>query len=225
MEKDMYPIIKKHLEQQGYHVKAEVKDSDVVGIKEDVIIIIEMKSSFTIKLIYQGLKSKGITEYIYLAIPKPTNKIIKSATFKEKIEIIKHLELGLLFVDKDLEKVIVVHNPETVDYKTRYKKRNNLKKEFFLRKTSFNVGGVNRTKIITAYREIALVILYFLKDGPKKVNEIKNYTKQEKTMSILQKNFYGWFERIDRGIYKITKAGEEALVIYLDVIENLIENL
>jgi len=221
----MYPIIKNFLEDQGYYVKAEVKDSDIVASKEDILMIIEMKSTFSIKLIYQGLKSKGLTDYIYIAIPKPPLKVIKSDNFKEKKEIAKHLELGLLFIDKDLGEVTVVLNPESFHHRKRYKKQNALKNEFFLRKTSFNVGGVNKTKIITAYRELALQILYFLKDGPKKTKEIKNYTKQEKVMSILQKNYYGWFERVDRGIYKITNLGEEALVKYLDVIENLIEKI
>lgn len=96
------------------------------------------------------------------------------------------------------------------------------KKEFFLRKTSFNVGGVNKTKIITAYRELALLALYFLKDGPRTAKEIKLFIKEDKIMSILQKNYYNWFERVERGVYKITAIGEDALVIYKDVIEKLI---
>lgn len=219
----MYPIIKKHLEEQGYYVKAEVKDSDIVAIKDDVVMIVEMKNFFNTKLIYQGLKNKGVTDYIYLAIPKPLTKVIKSVNFKEKKEIVKSLELGLLFVDKKLEEVIVVLDPTIFKYKNHRKNRKALKKEFFLRKTALNIGGVTRTKIITAYRELALLALYFLKDGPKKTKDIKRFTKQDKVMSILQKNYYGWFERIERGVYRITNLGEEALLTYEEVIKKILE--
>lgn len=222
MESDMYPIINKHLKSEGYVVKAEVKDFDIVAIKDDVIMIIEMKNQFNIKLIYQGLKAKKITDYVYLAIPKPTNKIIKSDLFKEKKEIVKHLELGLILIDKSSKELIVILDPTIIPHKNQQKKRSMLKKEFFLRKTSFNVGGVNKTKIITAYRELALLALYFLKDGPRTAKEIKLFIKEDKIMSILQKNYYNWFERVERGVYKITAIGEDALVIYKDVIEKLI---
>jgi hypothetical protein len=29
---------------------------------------------------------------------------------------------------------------------------------------------------------------------------------------ILQSNVYGWFERVDRGVYGLTEAGREALL-------------
>ena len=64
MEKRMYPIIKKYLENQNFNVKAEVKDADIVAIKDDVIMIVEMKNSFNINLIYQGIKGKKITNYV-----------------------------------------------------------------------------------------------------------------------------------------------------------------
>lgn len=67
-----------------------------------------------------------------------------------------------------------------------------------------------------------MLALYFLKDGPRTAKEIKLFIKEDKIMSILQKNYYNWFERVERGVYKITAIGEDALVIYKDVIEKLI---
>lgn len=222
MEKEMFPIIKNFLEEQDYKVKAEVKSFDIMGMKEDVILIVEMKNTFNTKLICQGLEGKYITDYVYLAIPKPTVKVMKSASFKEKKQIIKSLELGLLLVDKQLKEVIVLLDPLIKNTKKKNKKRENLKKEFLLRKTDFNEGGVSRTKIITAYRELALITLHFLKDGPKTTKEIKTFVKQDKVMSVLQQNYYGWFERIERGVYQITNIGVAALKSYEKVLDKLI---
>lgn len=218
----MYPIIKKFFEDEGYSVKAEVLDADLVAMKEDIVMIVEMKTSFNTKLIYQGIKGKKITDYVYLAIPKPNNKILKSDIFKEKLEIVKSLELGMMLVDERIEEVLVLFDPTMYLRKPNNKKKQRLKKEFLLRKTSLNYGGVSRTKIITSYRELSLLTLYFLKDNPKTTKEIKEFTKQEKVMSVLQKNYYGWFERVERGIYRITNVGKEALVTYEKVIQQLI---
>ena len=38
---------------------------------------------------------------------------------------------------------------------------------------------------------------------------------------ILQKDHYGWFERVERGVYALTPQGAEALVAYADVVAQL----
>jgi hypothetical protein len=40
-------------------------------------------------------------------------------------------------------------------------------------------------------------------------------------VDILQKNYYGWFKRLRRGIYGITDEGEKALETYEDIINTL----
>jgi hypothetical protein len=35
---------------------------------------------------------------------------------------------------------------------------------------------------------------------------------------ILRRNVYGWFERIDRGIYRLTLRGDQALSRFADAI-------
>jgi hypothetical protein len=35
-----------------------------------------------------------------------------------------------------------------------------------------------------------------------------------KTTRILSSNFYGWFRRVDRGIYELTPAGRTELTAY-----------
>ena len=55
-EDDLYPPIKAFLEAQGYAVKAEVGDCDVVAIRSgEPPVIVELKTSFPLPLIPQGI--------------------------------------------------------------------------------------------------------------------------------------------------------------------------
>ena len=180
-----------------------------------------MKTKFSTKLIYQGIKRTHVLDYVYLAIPKPSKKVLKSHNFKEKKTIVRRLELGLILVDIDKNGVEVLLDPKTYHFKKNKKKKRRLLKEFHLRKTSLNVGGVTKTKIITAYRELALLALSQLKDEPKTTKYLREYTGRKKVVSVLQKNYYGWFERISRGVYKITDAGKTACIENSDIIKEI----
>jgi hypothetical protein len=221
LEKAMYPVLKKYLEDEGFIVKAEVNNIDIVAKKGDLVLGIEMKTVFSTKLIYQGIKRTHILDYVYLAIPKPTSKILKSKNFKEKRTIARRLELGLLLVDLSSNEVDVILDPKTYHFKKNKKKKRKLLKEFNLRKTSVNVGGVTKTKIITAYRELALLALSELYIEPRTTKYLREYTGRKKIVNILQKNYYGWFERVERGTYQITQSGMDAFLKYHGIIEDI----
>ena len=74
------------------------------------------------------------------------------------------------------------------------------------------------TKIITAYRELALLALDYMEDQQRSTKELREYTQGKKIVDILQKNYYGWFRRVSRGVYEITTAGEQALSDYREVV-------
>lgn len=218
MEKDLFPVVKDYLVDLEFEVKAEVGNIDIVGKRDDLIIAVEMKENLNTKLMYQGLKRNHITDYVYLAIPRPTTRVLKSKMFHEKMTIIRHLELGLILVDVDSHTVEVLLDPLHYHFKQNKKKRRKLLREFSLRQTSLNIGGVTKTKIITAYRELALMICLCLKEGPQSTKVIREYTQRQKTTSVLQKNYYGWFVRVERGVYKLTDLGEQALIDYEQVL-------
>jgi len=222
MEKDMYPIIQSYLINQGYDVKAEVMHADIVAKKDDVILIVEMKTALTTSLIYQGLKREHLTDYVYLAIPRPTTKVLRSTLFHEKKTIIRRLELGLMLVDMKHQSIDILFDPETYHLKKQEQKKQKLLKEFQTRKTSLNIGGVTKTKIITVYKEKALMILEALKDGPKSTADLKRILNDDHITSILQKNYYGWYERLSRGVYQITGEGLKARTIYEEVISTIL---
>ncbi len=220
-ERHMYPIIKARLESMGFSVRAEVDYIDIMAVKYNKTLLIEMKKVLSISLIYQGIERQKLSDYVYLAIPKPSEKHLNSKTFKEKKAIIKRLGLGLLIVDNDLNLVTFLVDPSLPNILKDTKTRRKMEKEFLLRKTALNEGGVTRTKIITAYRELALKILMYLDNEEKPLKDIVKYTGEMKTTRILIDNHYGWFERVKRGVYTISDKGKKALVEYRDVIEAL----
>lgn len=224
MEHELFGLIKEYLESLEFTVKAEVNDVDIVGVKDDLLVLVEMKTSLNIPLIAQGIKRNKLSEVVYLAIPKPSLKVLRSKLFKDKCLVVKHLGLGLMFVDVKNDTCEVLFDPSTRAIRKTKKKRAKLLREFSLRKTAHNTGGVSRRKIITAYRELALLALDFLKDGEKTTKEMREYTKGKKVTDILQKNYYGWFERVSRGRYQMTDKGEAALKEYDHVIAEIKEN-
>ena len=223
-ESDMYLPIKLFFEDLGYTVKAEVKDADVSAIKDGELVIIEMKMIFSLKLLFQATQRQKITDDVYVAIPKPTYKVYKSKAFKEKIYILKRLHLGLLLVG---DTVKVELDPAPFNLKisqARSKKKKTLHlKEFSNRQGNFNTGGVTGTKIMTHYREQALLMTGLITNGDIRIKDLK--PNAPKAGSILQKNFYGWFERKSRGIYTLTEAGRDTFTANKDFIDSLLNNI
>ncbi len=54
-ETDLYPPVKAFLQAQGYEVKAEIAEADVVGVRGDEPpVIVELKTGFSLSLVHQG---------------------------------------------------------------------------------------------------------------------------------------------------------------------------
>ena len=88
------------------------------------------------------------------------------------------------------------------------------------RYADYNQGGVNKTKLVTAYRESAIYIACILNEfGEMSAKNLKKLGTDDKTLSILYNNHYGWFERIDRGIYKLTSKGELEVKQYKELFD------
>ncbi len=220
-ESDMYQPIKTLFEQLGFEVKAEVKDVDVTAVKDNDVVLIEMKNALNIKLLYQACQRQRISEYVYIAIPKPTSKIIRSKGFKEKMYLVKRLHLGLIFVGNE---ATIEFDPKEFDM-TMSKRRAKKKKELHLREFSnrfltSNIGGVTKTKIMTAYKQQTLLIASELFE-PKSTKELRSIYGFDKTSSILQKNYYMWFERVDRGVYQLTEKGRKEVSEYNEYIDEM----
>ena len=57
---------------EGYDVYGEVNDCDVVAVKEDELIIVELKLRLNLDLVMQATKKRQrLSDQVYVAIPKP----------------------------------------------------------------------------------------------------------------------------------------------------------
>ncbi|WP_242851373.1 hypothetical protein [Clostridium sp. DMHC 10] len=116
LEEDLYKPIHDFFEKQGYTVRAEVKDCDVTAIKDDFLIIVELKKNLTVELLSQAVKRQKISELVYVAVPKPKRMKVDSK-WKDICHLIRRLELGLIFVNFKSSKtfVEVVIEPKAFD--------------------------------------------------------------------------------------------------------------
>lgn len=55
-ERDMYPLVRDWLTASGYQIHVELFDADVVGVKGDHVVVVEMKRCCSYSLLIQMLK-------------------------------------------------------------------------------------------------------------------------------------------------------------------------
>jgi len=217
-ESELYLPIKAFFIENGYKVNGEVGDIDMVVTKDDPIAI-ELKPTFNLKLILQAVDRQKMFDSVYVAIFRPA-KLNKR--YKEMIHLLKRLELGLISVDilKSGTRVVIEHHPIALERKKNHKKKRAIINEIANRTGIIdNIGGTTKMKRVTAYREQAIGVLYVLSQyenaSPK---EIKDILDHDKVGSILYSNFYQWFERVDKGSYRVSSKGIEALELYEPIV-------
>ena len=213
LETELYLPVKRFLERQGYVVKAEVGDCDVLAVKgEEPPVIVELKTSFNLQLLLQGIDRQAVTDHVYLAIPEP-----KQSLQRDVLRLCKRLGLGLLTVNRDWVEAHL--DPAPYQPRKIARRKNLLLKEFQRRVGDHNAGGSSKRPIVTAYRQDALRCLKFLQhSGASKLSEIITQTKVERASGILRSDVYGWFFKVERGIYSLSPKGEAALKVFADVV-------
>jgi hypothetical protein len=72
-------------------------------------------------------------------------------------------------------------------------------------------GSSTRVPQMTAYRQEALRCAELLKKGPMKLVDMRAAAEVPNAARILQDDHYGWFERVERGVYRLTPAGKRGL--------------
>jgi len=218
-ESDLYPPVKAFLEKQGYAVKGEVRDCDIVALRGvESPVIVELKTVFSLALVLQGIDRQALTDAVYLAVSPP-----KRGLHTDVVKLCRRLGLGLLYVTpRHVDPVL-----DPAPYQPRKDKRRQtmLLKEFAARVGDPNAGGSARMPRITAYRQDALRCLAHIAGaGPSKVAVIRQITEVQRAASILQSDVYGWFLRQERGIYGLSPKGEAALVTFGPALEALADH-
>ncbi|MCZ6675229.1 MAG: DUF2161 family putative PD-(D/E)XK-type phosphodiesterase [Verrucomicrobia bacterium] len=213
-ESDLYEPIKQYLEDRGYSVKGEVRGVDLVAYHPDrEPVLIELKKTFNLKLVFQGIDRLTLSDRVYLAVSAssaPGNVLNQNQKSVKKL--CRRIGLGLIQVYFGPRKTRVDILVESGPYQPRKQKLKfkALHEEFTNRKGDPSVGGITRQKIMTAYRQqVVEVAACVAEHGDYSLAEIRESTGVKKTSSILQKNHYGWFERVARGRYRLTDLGKE----------------
>lgn len=231
LEVDLYKPIQTNFVHEGYQVYGEVKDCDIVAVKDDELVVIELKLTLSVDLLIQAAKRQRITNQVYIAIPKPKYRK-NSKAWTEKCHLVRRLELGLIVVSFSgmRAKAEILFQPTPFNNRKSSGqsklKRKAIMKEINGRSADFNVGGSNRTKIMTAYKESCIQIACYLeKLGPLSPKALIQMGTGDKTSSILTKNYYAWFERIKRGTYVISEKGREEVKDYPDLLNYYLNKL
>jgi hypothetical protein len=213
-EVELYDPVKAFLEAQGYDVKGEVRSCDLVAVRPgEPPVLVELKLRFSLSLVLQGIDRLGLSDRVYLAVPKPSGRRVSGPNANDATvrKLCRMLGLGLLTVDpgaRVAERVVLVVEPAPYRPRLNAKRAKLLLKEHERRIGDPNRGGSTKVKIVTAYRQEALRCARLLKDGgPLKVAELRRNADAPNAASILQRNVYGWFERVSRGVYGLTAEG------------------
>jgi hypothetical protein len=211
-ETDLYLPIKTFLEDQGYVVKAEVGAADVVAIRgAEPPLVVELKLGFSLALFHQSLARLKVADDVYLAVARQPGKRFAKAV-KDNVALARRLGLGLITVRLSDGLVEVHCDPGPYAPRKNAKRQALLLREFARRQGDPNEGGQTRAGLVTAYRQDSLKLAVFLYEaGASKGADVARATGVSAATRMMRDNHYGWFEKVDKGVYGLTPNGAEAV--------------
>ena len=213
-ETDLSAPLKSYLESQGYKVNCEVGHCDMTALRDDELLIIELKLRMSLKFLYQSLSRKSLTESVYLALPVIGARKYPPE-YKHLKNLLKRLEMGLILVRflKTKTRVEVVQHPDRWQSPKRPRRTRQILREIHAREEEHNQAGLpGHRRKITAYRLRVLQIAEKMADGGNwSPAQLRQVGCAPDTGQILRLNHYGWFNRTARGQYMLDAAGHSAL--------------
>ena len=222
LEKDLYPPVKAYLETLGYEVKGEVKDCDIAAVRGEELIVVELKRGFTIDLLYQAVRRQMAADGVYVAVPLPKGGY-RDPRLHDMRRLCRRLELGLIFVGFTSggkgQVDVALHPAEARPPRKNAGKRLAILQEHAGRTGSRNTGGVTGRKILTVYKEQALLVAKLLGEGLDTTAAVREAGGPAKTSEILRRNYYGWYTRQEDRTFSLSAAGRDALSEYADLLE------
>jgi len=201
--------VKVFLEAQGFAVKGEVCGCDIVAVRPGeppMLVITELKMALTLELVLQGVERSRAANEVWLAVRATRRGRERDARARR---LCRMLGFGLLAVHPGRNSVEVLAEPAPYRPRRNLPQRRRLLKEHASRRGDPTRGGSVRQPIMTAYRQQALVCADALQEGPMRPRDLKPMAPD--AGRILLRNVYGWFERVERGFYRLTNEGIEAL--------------
>ncbi len=212
-ETDLYAPVKRFLERQGYEVKGEVGACDVVGVRgEDPPVVVELKERLSLALLLQAVDRLVVTEHVYVAFRVGRKHSAAWRTHGKLVErLLRRVGVGLLTVSTR-GAVTPVLDPGPYRPRTNGARRRLLVEEFHARVGDPEEGGAPSRQRLTAYRQDVLRCARELSTaGVLRPRDIKERVGVDRAGPILRDNHYGWFRRVERGRYELTKKGAREL--------------
>ncbi|WP_028958563.1 DUF2161 domain-containing phosphodiesterase [Sulfitobacter sp. 20_GPM-1509m] len=212
-ETDLYLPVKAFLEGQGYVVKAEVGAADVVAVRGgEPPVVVELKLGFSLTLVHQCVARLAVSDDVYMAVARGQGKRFQRA-LKEMTTLARRLGLGLLTV-RISDALVEVHcDPGPYAPRKSKKRQGQLLREFARRQGDPNDGGQTRVGLVTAYRQDAVKLaLYLYEAGACKGADVARETGVARATTMMRDDHYGWFEKVDKGVYGLTPKGAEAVM-------------
>lgn len=211
METSLYQPVKRFLESLGFEAKGEVGGCDIVALRQgspSALIICELKLSFTLELVLQGVDRSSACDEVWLAVRASIRGRGRETDSRVK-KLCRLCGFGLLSVFSSGRVEVLV---EPAPWKPRHdaKRKSRLVEEHRRRRGDPTAGGSTRLPIMTAYRQQALACAVAMIEAPQRPRDLRLAAPD--APKILQHNVYGWFERTERGVYSLTAAGRAALV-------------
>jgi len=232
METSLYLPVKRFLEARGFAVKGEICGCDLVAVPAagangaaqgaegangeagdpPLVVIGELKQSFTLELLLQGVDRMAAGDEIWLAVRASAKRGRERDPRVRKC--CRLLGFGLLGVSAKGQVEVIVE-PQPWRPRKVARRRRRLVDEHRRRRGDPAVGGATRQPIMTAYRQQALAVAAALA-ADAATGASARCPRDLKAVApdapkILLHNVYGWFTRVERGVYALTEAGRAAL--------------
>ena len=213
-ETDLYAPVKLFLEAQGFTVKGEIRGADIVALRDGeppLLVIAELKLGLNFELVLQAVERLQIADEVWLAVPATRKGRDRD---RRAHRLCRLLGVGLLAVTLRTGHVDILADAAPYTPRRNIAKRRLILREFTRRRGDTAIGGSAKTKLMTAYRQQALAIAEALAPAPLRPRDLRPANPD--AAAILQRNVYGWFERVSRGVYALTDAGRDALFTWAD---------
>jgi len=208
-ETTLYQHVKSFLERQGFVAKGEVLGCDIVAVRDGEpprVVIAELKMGLNLELILQGVDRLRSADEVWLAVRRTKRGRDQDRRVKR---LCRMLGFGLMTVSAGSGHIEVLVDPGPYKPRPDKGRRQRLLWEHGARKGDPAIGGSTRQPVMTAYRQRALSCAAALRDGPLRPRDVKPMAPD--AAAILLRNVYGWFARVERGVYRLTEQGEAAL--------------
>jgi len=210
LETALYLPVKRFLEGLGFDVKGEIRGCDLVGLSAGdppVVVIGELKLAFNLELILQAVDRAPAGDEVWIAAKMSIRGKGRESDARYR-NLCRRLGFGMLAVTSSGDVEVIVKPPTSAPRRDP-KKRSRLIAEHQRRIGDPATGGSTRAPIMTFYRQQALACASALSAGPRRLRDLRPEIPD--APKILQHNVYGWFDRAERGIYRLTDTGRAAL--------------